>query len=151
MRSICMRKITFAIQSRLHGFPYKSSLYLSLLHWRVQITCDALKGDLSPVMLKEIFHESFEITRICMENHASVTGWQKLFFSNINASNFQRPLQPLLLKDLEIYGWKYSGYLILICSFSLCWQNVSKLNCFRVYRKWITWSSHTKSLLISKC
>ena len=58
-------------------------------------------------MLKEIFHESFEnfeITRICMENHASVTGWQKLFFSNINASNFQRPLQPLLLKDLEIYG-----------------------------------------------
>ena len=35
-------------------------------------------------MLKEIFHysfENFEITRICMENHASVTGWQKLFFS----------------------------------------------------------------------
>ena len=35
-------------------------------------------------MLKEIFHDSFEnfeITRICMENHTSVTGWQKLFFS----------------------------------------------------------------------
>ena len=35
-------------------------------------------------MLKEIFHDSFEnfeITRICMENHASVTGWQKFFFS----------------------------------------------------------------------
>ena len=35
-------------------------------------------------MLKEIFHDSFEnfeITRICMENHASVTVWQKLFFS----------------------------------------------------------------------
>ena len=32
-------------------------------------------------MLKEIFHESFEnfeTTRICVENHASVTGWQKL-------------------------------------------------------------------------
>ena len=43
-----------------------------------------LKGDLSPVMLKEIFHESFEkfeITWICMENHATVNGWQKLFFS----------------------------------------------------------------------
>ena len=25
--------------------------------------------------------ENFEITRICMESHASVTGWQKLFFS----------------------------------------------------------------------
>ena len=36
-------------------------------------------------MLKEVFHDSFEkfeITRICMENYASVTGWQKLFFSN---------------------------------------------------------------------
>ena len=34
-------------------------------------------------MLKEIFHDSFEnfeITRIGMENQASVTGWQKLFF-----------------------------------------------------------------------
>ena len=32
-------------------------------------------------MLKKIFHDSFEnfeITRICMENHASVTGWQNL-------------------------------------------------------------------------
>ena len=34
-------------------------------------------------MLNEIFPESFEnfkITRICMENHAGVAGWQKLFF-----------------------------------------------------------------------
>ena len=33
-------------------------------------------------MLKEIFRDSFEnfeITRICIENHASVTEWQKLF------------------------------------------------------------------------
>lgn len=42
-----------------------------------------LKGDLSPVMRKEIFHDSFKnfkITRICVENHASVTGWQKLLY-----------------------------------------------------------------------
>ena len=35
-------------------------------------------------MFKEIFHddfENFEITTICKANHASVTGWQKLFFS----------------------------------------------------------------------
>ena len=35
-------------------------------------------------MLNEILYDSFEkfeSTRICMENHASVTGWQKLFFS----------------------------------------------------------------------
>ena len=36
------------------------------------------EGDLSLVMLKEIFHDSFEIfeiTRICMENHTSMTEW----------------------------------------------------------------------------
>ena len=52
-------------------------LYLSPMHLRAQITCYELKGDLSPVMLKEIFQDSFEnfeITRICVENHASVTG-----------------------------------------------------------------------------
>ena len=53
-------------------------------------------------MLKEIFHDSFEnfeITRICMENHASVThGWQKLCISLTNASNLRRPLQSLLLR-----------------------------------------------------
>ena len=89
-----MRKTSFATQSSLHGFPYvqilvnsklfKLSLNLSLTYLRAQIACYELKGDLSPVMLKEIFHDSFEnfeITRICMENHTSVTGWQKLFFS----------------------------------------------------------------------
>ena len=35
-------------------------------------------------MLKERFNDSLKIlefTWICMENHASVTGWQKLFLS----------------------------------------------------------------------
>ena len=34
-------------------------------------------------MRKEIFYDSLKIaisTRICIENHSSVTGWQKLFF-----------------------------------------------------------------------
>ena len=51
---------------------------------RAQSAYYELKGDLSPVMLKEIFHDSLEIsefTRICTENHLSVAGWQKLFFS----------------------------------------------------------------------
>ena len=54
------------------------------MNLRAQIACYELKGDLNPVMIKKIFHESsenLEITRICMENHASMTGWQKLFFS----------------------------------------------------------------------
>ena len=33
-----------------------------------------------------------------MENHASATGWQKLFFSYTNASNFRQPLKSLLLR-----------------------------------------------------
>ena len=63
---------------------FKLSLNLFLTHLRDQMACYELKGDLSPVMLKEIFHDSLKIskfTRICVENHSSVTGWQKLFFS----------------------------------------------------------------------
>ena len=78
-----------------------------------------------------------------MENHASVTGWQKLFFSY---KCFQLPAA-IAIATFETYSWKLSGYLILICSFSLCSQNFSKVNCFRVYRTLIMWSSHAKSLL----
>ena len=63
---------------------------------RAQLACYELKGDLTPVMLKEIFHDSFEnfeITRICMKNHVRVTGC----FSHTNASNFRGSLQSLLL------------------------------------------------------
>ena len=75
---------------------FKLSLNLSLTHLRAEIARYELKGDLSTKMLKEIFHD-FEVTRICMENHARVTGWQKLFFS-FKASNFRLPLQSLLLR-----------------------------------------------------
>ena len=40
------------------------------MHLRAQSACYELKGDLSPVMLKEIFHDNLKITkftRICME------------------------------------------------------------------------------------
>ena len=60
---------------------FRLSLDLSLTHLTVQIACYELKGDLSPVMLKEMFHDSFEnleIKRISMENHASVDS--KIFF-----------------------------------------------------------------------
>ena len=53
------------------------------MHLRAQSACYELKGDLNPVMLKEIFHDSLKISKftlICMESHSSMTGWQKLFF-----------------------------------------------------------------------
>ena len=71
----------------------------SLTHVRTQSACYELEGDLSLLMLNEIFHDSLKIskfTRICMENHLSVNGWQKLFFSY--NSNFRRPMQSLLLR-----------------------------------------------------
>ena len=62
------------------------------MHLRAQIACCELKGDLSPVMLKETFHHSFEIfeiTRICTENHAMATeSWKHLFEKN----NFCHPV-----------------------------------------------------------
>ena len=57
----------------------KLSLNFSLTHLRAQIACYEFKGDLSPVMLKEIFHDGLKIskfTRICIDDHASVTGRQ---------------------------------------------------------------------------
>ena len=109
----------FSIQILVNSKSFKLlSLSLSLTYLWAQIACYELKGDFSPVILKEIFHESFEnleITRICMANHASVTGWQELFFSY---KCFQ--LSAAVVSTFEMYGWKCSGYLILICSFRLC-------------------------------
>ena len=54
------------------------------MHLRAQSACYELKGDLSPIMLQEIFHDSLKnilkITRICIENHSSVSVWQTWFF-----------------------------------------------------------------------
>ena len=69
-------------------------------------------------MLKKIFREgfeNFEITRICMENHASVTGLQKLFFSY---ECFQLSAA-VAIATFETYDWKYSGYIFLTRSLSL--------------------------------
>ena len=93
----------FSIQILVNSKISKLLLYLSLMHLRAQITCYELKGVLSPVMLNKIFHDSFEnfeITRICMKNHASVTGWQKLFFSN---KCFQLSAA-VAIAAFEIYG-----------------------------------------------
>ena len=71
------------------------------MHLRDQIACYELKGDLSPEtdLMNESF-ENFEITRICMENHASVTRWQKLFLSY---KCFQL-LVAVAIATFEVYG-----------------------------------------------
>ena len=95
----------------------RSILSLSFTHLIGSNCLYELKEDLSPVMLKEIFRDSFEnfeITRICIENHASVTGWQKLF-----SHKCVQLSAAVAITTFEIYGGEFSGYLILICSFSL--------------------------------
>ena len=88
------QKLSTSIISEIGGIRILSYLFLikdpkSSLHANLQCGSDFSIWFESYrqllLMLLEIFHDSFEnfeITRICMENHASVTGWQKLFFSN---------------------------------------------------------------------
>ena len=62
---------------------FRLSLNLSLIHLRDLSACYEFKGDLSSVMLKEIFHDSLIILkfrRICMENNSSVTWVAKVVF-----------------------------------------------------------------------
>ena len=92
LNSVIMWKTTFATQSLLSGFLYKSlkifeifklSLNLLLINYRTQIFCYEQKKIWSPMRPKQRFFDSLCIsifTRICMENHSTVTGRQELFF-----------------------------------------------------------------------
>ena len=51
----------FSIQLLVNSEVFKVSLNLSLMHLRAQSACYELKEDLSPVMFKEIFHDSWKI------------------------------------------------------------------------------------------
>ena len=54
------------------------------MYLRAQSACYELKKDLSPITPQDIFHDSLKnilkFTRICIENHSSMSGWQKWFF-----------------------------------------------------------------------
>ena len=57
---------------------FQTDVLSFLTHLRAQIACYELEGDLSAVMLKEIFHDRFEKFKIfkgLYGNNASVTGW----------------------------------------------------------------------------
>ena len=85
---ICVNSIQFILthfhELLVNSETFKLSLNLSPTHLKAQSACYELKGYLSPLILNEIFHDSLKIsnfTRICVENHSSVTWWQNLFFS----------------------------------------------------------------------
>ena len=78
----------------------KLSCNLFLTHLRVQVVCYELKGDLSLVMLNEIFYDSFEnfeITRI-FSGRLTVSSILSRFYvmdtlhlTELNTVNFQLP------------------------------------------------------------
>ena len=76
---------------------FKLSLNISPSNLRAQSACYELKGDLSPVMLKEIFHDSLKIskfTMIDMENHSRVLQSLLLRYTaeNVQVTKFQYAL-----------------------------------------------------------
>ena len=108
-----------------------------------------LKGDPSPVMLKEIFHDSFEnfkITRICMENH-----WKRDCMAKVV---FLIQMLPTFSGRCNCYFWDIWLKICRLPNFNMLFKpaltKIFKVNCFRVDWKLITWSSHAKSLIHSK-
>ena len=108
----------FSIQILVNSKSFKLLCNLFLTQLSAQIVCYELKGDLRPVMLREIFYDSFEnfkITRICMEiMRAWLDG--KCCFPHTNASNFRWPLQSLLLR--------YTAEILRLPNFNRFFQRV---------------------------
>ena len=93
----------FSIKIHVNSKMFKQSLNLPLTHLRAQIACYKLKGDLIPVMLEEILHDSFknfEIYKYQKDLYGKVgkpckRTWLggKSCYSHTNAANFRRPWQ----------------------------------------------------------
>ena len=118
--------------SKLQGFVWKT-MQVSVTGWKKLFFSN------------KCFFENFEITRICMKNHASKCDWmEKVVFLKQMLPTFggrcNRCFWDIRLKILRLPNFNML--------FSFCWQNFSKVNCFLVYRKSITWSSHTEPIAL---
>ena len=109
---------------------------------RLLIACYESKGDLSPVMLKEIFHDNWEF-----RNYKDLYG--KPCKSDWMAKVvFLIQMLPTFCGRCNCYFWDIRLKILRLPTFNIPFQLVLRqLNCFRVYRKLITWSSHAKGLL----
>ena len=90
-------------------------------------------------MLNEIFHDNMKtskFTRICMENHSSVTGWQVFRLLQILLTfggRYNRYFWDIRLKMYRLINFNMFSQLVL--------KKFTKANCFRFYQKLITcWS-----------
>ena len=105
-----------------------------MTHLRAQIACYELNGYLRPVMLKAIFHEGFEnfqIGKPCKRD------WMAKVV-------FLIQMLPTFGGRCNRYFWDIRLKILGVPNFNMLFQLL--LNCFRVHRKLITWSSHATSL-----
>ena len=101
----------------------------------------------SLLMLMEIFHDSFEnfkITRIFV--------WKTMQVWLLDGKSFfLKQMLPTFGSRCKRYFWDIGLKILSLPNFNMLFElvlaNFSKVNCFHVYRKLITWSSHAKSLL----
>ena len=97
------------------------------LSWNISLSKKGLK---SPVYsqqaiwalkcIRERFNDSLKIskfTRICMEKHSSMTGWQKFFPRVVVLSPFLSFGGCCNHFCQDNYGWNFKGYLVLILQF----------------------------------
>ena len=108
-----------SIQILVNSKIFELSLNLSFTHLRAQITCYELKGDLSPIMLKETFRDSFENFEIYKDLYGKPgkRDWvAKVVFLVQMLLTFGGRCNPYF-RDIRL---KILSYLIFICSFSFC-------------------------------
>ena len=81
----------FSIKLLVNSDIFKLSLNLSFTHLRALSSCYELRGGLSPVILKEIFHDSLKISKfskICIENHSRADWVAKVVFGSDKSFQF---------------------------------------------------------------
>ena len=95
------------------------------LSWNISLSNKGLKSPFYSQQaiwalkcIRERRNDSLKIskfTRICMENHSNMTGWQ-VFFPRVVVISLS-VLAVVAIASFEIYGWHFAGYLILILQF----------------------------------
>ena len=98
---------------------------ISLTKWLTDCRWSQLTQPLNPVKRKGKISRQFENFKI----------YKDLYGKPLNHDPVARPVFPIQIQlissavaivSFEIYGWKSTGCLIFICSFSFCWNHFSK-------------------------
>ena len=130
----------FSIQLLVNSEIFKLSLNLSLAHLEAQSACYELKGDFSPVILRKYFTTVWKFRNLQGFGKPFKRNWvEKVVF----------PVQIFLIfgRRCNRYFWDIRLKIRSLPNALSAHVNIffSKANCFRVYRKLITWSTNAKA------